>query len=105
MMSSACSWRPAHNPLIAAAVEASEERSRQQLHDPFQAGIAAGEWPSHTDPNLAALLFTTGLYMLMARWHLRPGSFYWEGAAASPVGAAPRTEARRARVGWNGSQP
>jgi AcrR family transcriptional regulator len=81
----------AFQPQIAAAVEASEERSRGQLRGLFEGGIAAGEWPSDTDPNLAALVFTCGLDGLMARWHLKPGSFSWETAAASLVGAAPLT--------------
>jgi AcrR family transcriptional regulator len=76
----------AYNPQIAAAVDASAERNMQQLRDLFQAGIEAGEWLSHTDTTLAALLFTSGLYGLMAQWHLRPGSFSWETAAALLVG-------------------
>jgi len=32
---------------------------------------------------LAARLFTAGLYGLMAQWHLAPGSFSWETAAAA----------------------
>ncbi|MGH9293651.1 MAG: TetR/AcrR family transcriptional regulator [Acidimicrobiales bacterium] len=84
-----------YQPQIAAAVEASEERNRRQLRELFQAGIAAGEWPSDTDPNLATLVFTAGLYGLMAQWHLRPGSFSWEAAAASLVGGIAGTGARR----------
>ena len=79
----------AFQPQIAAAVEASEERSREQLRGLIEGGIAAGEWPGDTDPNLAAVLFTAGLYGLMAKWHLKPGSFSWEAATASLVGEAP----------------
>ncbi|MGH9129185.1 MAG: TetR/AcrR family transcriptional regulator [Acidimicrobiales bacterium] len=79
----------AYNPQIAAAVERSAEGSPRQLRDLFQAGVDAGEWPSDTDPDLEVLMFTTGLYGLMAQWHLRPGSFAWESAAASLTGAAP----------------
>jgi AcrR family transcriptional regulator len=82
-------------PQIAAAVEVSEEQSQRQLRGLFEGGIAAGEWPSDTDPNLAALLFTSGLYGLMAQWHLKPGSFSWEAAAASLVGATTCTSAGR----------
>ncbi|MGH9089136.1 MAG: TetR/AcrR family transcriptional regulator [Acidimicrobiales bacterium] len=85
----------AFNPLIAAAVEVSDGRSRRQLRDLFEAGIAVGEWPTDTDPHLAALLFTSGLYGLMAQWHLRPGSFSWEAAAPSLADAAPRTAVKK----------
>ena len=82
-------------PQIAAAVEASAERSRLPLRELFQAGIAAGEWPRDTDPDLAAVLFTASLYGLMAQWHLKPGSFSWEAAAASLAGLAPGTRVRQ----------
>ncbi|MGH9055267.1 MAG: TetR/AcrR family transcriptional regulator [Acidimicrobiales bacterium] len=85
----------AYNPQIAAAVEAAEQRNQQQLRDLFQAGVATGEWPGDTDPDLAVLLLTSGLYGLMARWHLQPGSFSWEAAAASLVGAARPTRGGR----------
>jgi hypothetical protein len=35
---------------------------------------------------LAARLFTAGLYGLMAQWHLAPGSFSWDAAAAALAG-------------------
>jgi AcrR family transcriptional regulator len=82
----------AYQPQIAAAVEASEERSQRQLRDLFQAGVDAAEWPSDTDPSLAALMFTSGLYGLMAQWHLRPGSFDWDAAAQSLVSEPARPE-------------
>lgn len=69
-------------PRIAAAVEASAERSRLQLHELFKAGVGAGEWPRDTDPDFAATLFTASLYGLMAQWHVKPGSFSWESAAS-----------------------
>lgn len=100
----------AYNPQIATAVEAAEQRNQQQLRDLFQAGVAAGEWPGDTDPDLAVLLFTSGLYGLMARWHLRPGSFSWDAAAAGLVSARPRAPRRaprrlHARVSSNPAQP
>jgi hypothetical protein len=49
----------------------------------------AGEWPAGTDPALAARLFTAGLYGLMARWHLNPGSLSWDAAAAALAGSEP----------------
>jgi len=73
----------AHEPAIAAAVRAADERTHEQLEGLFAAGVAAGEWPAGTDPALAARLFTAGLYGLMAQWHLAPGSFSWEAAAAA----------------------
>lgn len=73
----------AHEPVIAAAVQAADGRSHRQLEDLFAAGVRAGEWPAGTDPALAARLFTAGLYGLMAQWHLAPGSFSWQAAAAA----------------------
>jgi TetR/AcrR family transcriptional regulator, repressor for uid operon len=73
----------AHEPGIAAAVRAADERSHRQLEDLFAAGVRAGEWPAGTDPALAARLFTAGMYGLMAQWHLAPGSFSWEAATAA----------------------
>src|SRR5215831_9896437 len=81
----------AHEPAIAAAVRAADERTHEQLEGLFAAGVAAGEWPAGTDPALAARLFTAGLYGLMAQWHLAPGSFSWAAAAALAAGAAPGT--------------
>jgi AcrR family transcriptional regulator len=80
----------AHEPVIAATVRAADTRTHEQLEGLFAAGVAAGEWPAGTDPALAARLFTAGLYGLMAQWHLAPGSFSWEAAAAALAdGGAP----------------
>jgi AcrR family transcriptional regulator len=76
----------AHEPAIAAAVRATDTRTHQQLEGLFAAGVEAGEWPPGTDPALAARLFTAGLYGLMAQWHLAPGSFSWDAAAAALAG-------------------
>ena len=73
----------AHEPAIAAAVRAADDRAHRRLEGLIAAGIRAGEWPQGTDPALAARLFTAGLYGLMAQWHLAPGSFSWEAAAAA----------------------
>src|SRR5215469_8400223 len=73
----------AHEPAIAAAVLAADTRTHQQLEGLFAAGVEAGEWPAGTDPALAARLFTASLYGLMAQWHLAPGSFSWDAAAAA----------------------
>ena len=76
----------AHEPAIAAAVLASDERTHQRLEGLIAAGVEAGEWPAGTDPALTARLFTAGLYGLMAQWHLAPGSFSWDHAAAALAG-------------------
>ena len=76
----------AYEPTIAAAVRAADARTHEQLKNLVAAGIAAGEWPEGTDPALAARLFTAGLYGLMAQWHLAPGSFSWDAAAAALAG-------------------
>jgi len=76
----------AYEPAIAAAVRAADARTHEQLENLIAAGIAAGEWPEGTDPALAARLFTAGLYGLMAQWHLAPGSFSWDAAAAVLAG-------------------
>ena len=83
----------AHEPAIAAAVQVSDTATHQQLKQLFAAGVSAGEWPEGTDPALAARLFTAGLYGLMAQWHLAPGSFSWDAAAAALAGCpVPRTD-------------
>ena len=71
---------------IAAAVRAADARAHRQLEELIAAGVRAGEWPTGTDPALAARLFTAGLYGLMAQWHLAPGSFSWDAAAAALAG-------------------
>jgi AcrR family transcriptional regulator len=76
----------AHEPAVAAAVRAAAMRAHQQLTELITAGVRVGEWPDGTDPALAARLFTAGLYGLMAQWHLAPGSFSWDAAAAALVG-------------------
>lgn len=73
----------AHEPAVAAAVRAGDARSHQRLEELITAGVQAGQWPSDTDPALTARLFTAGLYGLMAQWHLAPGSFSWDEAAAA----------------------
>src|SRR6516225_4922041 len=85
----------AHEPAIAAAVRAADARTHEQLAGLFAAGVAAGEWPAGTDPALAARLFTAGLSGLMAQWHLAPGSFSWQAAAAALAdGRAPGSPRR-----------
>jgi AcrR family transcriptional regulator len=89
----------AHEPTIAAAVRASDARSHERLEQLIQAGVTTGEWPPGTDAALAARLFMAGLYGLMAQWHLAPGSFSWDAAAAAlagdPPGGSQRLRGRR----------
>jgi TetR/AcrR family transcriptional regulator, repressor for uid operon len=40
----------AHEPVIAAAVRAADDRSHRQLENLIAAGVRAGEWPAETDP-------------------------------------------------------
>lgn len=70
-------------PAIAGSVQAAQARSHRRLRDLFAEGVAAGEWPAGTDPDLAARLFIAVLDGLMAQWHLAPGSFSWRAAAAA----------------------
>jgi AcrR family transcriptional regulator len=77
----------AHEPAIAAVVRAADDRIHEQLESLIAAGIEAGEWPADSDPALTARLFTAGLYGLMAQWHLAPGSFSWDAAAAALAGS------------------
>ncbi len=89
----------AHEPALAAAVRAADARSHRRLEELFSAGLRAGEWPPGTDPALAARLFTAGLYGLMTQWHLAPGSFSWDDAAAALAGV------RSSAPGRSGSRP
>jgi len=84
----------AHDAAIAAVVLAADSRAHKQIESLIAAGIAAGEWPAGTDPALAARLFTAGLYGLMAQWHLAPGSFSFDAAAAALAGS-PGTRRRQ----------
>jgi AcrR family transcriptional regulator len=87
----------AHEPVIAAAVQAADDRTHAQLEHLIAAGVAAGEWPAGTDPALDARLFTAGLYGLMAQWHLAPGSFSWAAAAAALAGSPASSAASSSR--------
>ncbi len=82
----------AYEPAIAARTQSADARFRDHLEGLFAAGVAAGEWPSATDPALQARLFTAGLYGLMAQWHLAPGSFSLEAAAVALAGTGEPAE-------------
>ena len=93
----------AHEPAIAAAVQAADARAHERLEGLIAAGVRAGEWPAGTDPALAARLFTAGLYGLMAQWHLAPGSFSWDAAAAALAGLSGTGRRRQRRLSvWTG---
>jgi TetR/AcrR family transcriptional regulator, repressor for uid operon len=95
----------AHEPVIAAAVRVADQQMHRQLEELFEAGVAAGDWPAGTDPELKARLFAAGLYGLMAQWHLAPGSFSWpEAAAALADSAGPAGDTHR-RLRAPGSLP
>lgn len=96
----------AHEPAIAAAVRAADARAHEQLEGLIAAGVRAGEWPDGTDATLGARLFTAGLYGLMAQWHLAPGSFSWDAAAAALAGGpAPADGGGDARSPGPGQRP
>jgi AcrR family transcriptional regulator len=103
----------AHEPAIAAAVQATDTRTHEQLENLIAAGVEAGEWPADTDPALAARLFTAGLYGLMAQWHLAPGSFSWIAAVGvldsclgpGPAGGVCQTNDRVAQPNQDWGDP
>lgn len=76
---------------IAERVRSSHAQAQGNLKRLVEAGIACGEWPPETDPELHAQLIMATLNGLMAEWHLCPGSFSWEEIArvlAATVGGA-----------------
>lgn len=89
---------------IATAVARSDARDQEQLRSLIQAGIEAGEWPRGSDPQLGARMFTACLYGLMATWHVAPGSFSWEAAAAALAGepSGPGKPGRAREIGSRG---
>src|SRR5262249_36625989 len=63
---------------IAERFRVSQAEAQGKMTQLIAAGIAGGEWPTETDPELHAQLILATLHGLMAQWHLRPGSFSWE---------------------------
>ena len=81
----------AHEPAIAAAVQAADAPDPPAAGRPDRGGNRGRGMAAGTDPALAARLFTAGLYGLMAQWHLAPGSFSWDATPRrSPLAAAPQ---------------
>jgi AcrR family transcriptional regulator len=77
----------ADQPELAGAVQSSQAGYEQSLAELVRAGVAAGEWPTNTDPAIEAQLISATLYGLMARWHLAPRSFSWRMVADALAGA------------------
>jgi AcrR family transcriptional regulator len=71
----------AYLPAIAERVTA--EQAQAQLTALIQAGVAAGEWPLDFDAALHATMVRATIHGLMAAWHVAPGSFSWDAAAAA----------------------
>jgi len=73
----------AYDGAVANQVRSSDAASQKSLAQLIEAGIACGEWPADTDPQLHARLLLAAIHGLMAQWHLRPGSFSWQQAAVA----------------------
>jgi len=73
----------AYLPAIAERVTAEQAQAQAQLTALIQAGVAAGEWPPNFDAALHATMVRATIHGLMASWHLAPGSFSWNAAAAA----------------------
>jgi hypothetical protein len=71
-----------------ARVISPARRARARAPISCSSAGGGGANSEKTDLALAARLFTAGLYGLMAQWHLAPGSFRWEAAAAALAGRA-----------------
>ena len=73
----------AYVPAIRERVLAAQQRGQAGLERLINAGVAGGEWPADTDVALQARLVAAAMHGLMATWHLAPGSFDWDAAAAT----------------------
>jgi AcrR family transcriptional regulator len=73
----------AYVPAIAERVTAEQAQAQAQLTALIQAGVAAGEWSPDFDAALHATMVHATIHGLMATWHLAPGSFSWDAAAAA----------------------
>jgi len=68
---------------VAERVRSSDADAQARMTQLVEAGVASGEWPADTGPELQARLILAAIHGLMAQWHLRPGSFSWREAAAA----------------------
>ena len=73
----------AYLPAIATRVAAEQAQGQAQLEALIQAGVVAGEWPANLDVGLHTRLVRATIHGLMATWHVAPGSFSWDAAAAA----------------------
>lgn len=73
----------AYVPAIAARVTAEQAQAQTQITALIQAGVAEGEWPPDFDAAGHATMVRATIHGLMATWHLAPGSFSWDAAAAA----------------------
>jgi AcrR family transcriptional regulator len=77
-----------HAPRLAQRARAALADAQARIERLVRAGVARGEWPAGTDPALQARLLLAAVHGLMAEWHLAPGSFSWDAAAAALAGAS-----------------
>lgn len=63
---------------IAKRFRSSQADAEGKMKQLIGAGVACGEWPPETNPELHAQLILATLHGLMAQWHLSPGSFSWD---------------------------
>ncbi len=73
----------AYVPAIAERVATEQTQAQTQLTALIQDGVAAGEWSPDFDAVLHATMVQATIHGLMATWHLAPGSFSWDAAAAA----------------------
>ncbi|HEY3229053.1 MAG TPA: TetR/AcrR family transcriptional regulator [Roseiflexaceae bacterium] len=73
----------AYLPAIATRVAAEQAQGQAQLEALIRAGVVAGEWPTNLDVALRTRLVRATIHGLMATWHVAPGSFSWDAAAAA----------------------
>ncbi len=73
----------AYVPAVAERVTAEQVQAQAQLTVLIEAGVAAGEWPPNFDAALHATMVRATIHGLMATWHVAPGSFSWDTAAAA----------------------
>jgi AcrR family transcriptional regulator len=73
----------AYKGTLAERIRSADADAQARLTQLVEAGIANGEWPPGTDPELHSRLILAAIHGLMAQWHLRPGSFAWREVAGA----------------------
>jgi AcrR family transcriptional regulator len=76
---------------VAEIVRASQAEALARMRQLVEAGVASGDWPPDTDPEVQARLVLAAIHGLMAEWHLRPGSFSWRAMAGILAHGWPRS--------------